>query len=634
MKKIICINVMCFMSIAIGYAQSGNSLARKMPNEDSLLTILNSPGEDSGKVKAYHMLGALSAGTNAQAAITYSKKGIEMARKINYKRGMASCLYNASYCYGLLNNLEKAVLYIDSTIQVYRETNRVERLGSCYKMRAEYRQKQGKLRLCLNDCDSAMAYAERSKNHVAKIVLYKIMANVYYDQGNYDQSKFYFEKAYDEHAKISDSIPMTDIMNRLGNIAHKKKEYNTSIALYTKAIDWALKNSQENNISEYYNSLARVYIDKDDKVRGEINAKKALSYARTKKNERQLAAAQNTLSALYLNNDSTSAAITAATAGYSLSNNIGSAETKQAAADALAYGYHKAGDYKQAFHYLEISKALTDSMAYEKYDRELSTIQTAFKVNEKDREIMLLNKEKALQLSEIKQQRLLIAAAVAIAILSLTGIGLFRNRNRLRQQMQELELRHQIAADLHDEVGSSLSSIHMLSQMAVQPGNEKSHADILARMSTNAKETMDKVGDIVWMIKPGETESGSLKQRMERFAYEMCSSKNIEVKLNIDDLDKLKPAMDQRKNIYLIFKEALNNAVKYSGAEKIAINVAVQAGKLLMDIKDFGKGFDTGGNQKGNGLQNMQHRSQDLKGSLSIRSVQNEGTTVSLSMPV
>ncbi|RYY67960.1 MAG: hypothetical protein EOO13_13595 [Chitinophagaceae bacterium] len=62
--------------------------------------------------------------------------------------------------------------------------------------------------------------------------------------------------------------------------------------------------------------------------------------------------------------------------------------------------------------------------------------------------------------------------------------------------------------------------------------------------------------------------------------------------------------------------------------------MAVQAGKLLMDIKDFGKGFDTVGNQKGNGLQNMQHRSQDLKGSLSIRSVKNEGTTVSLSMPV
>ena len=91
-------------------------------------------------------------------------------------------------------------------------------------------------------------------------------------------------------------------------------------------------------------------------------------------------------------------------------------------------------------------------------------------------------------------------------------------------------------------------------------------------MSSNAKETMDKIKDIVWMLKPGETEAGSLKQRMEQFAYEICSAKNIEVKLQLEDLEKTKFTMDQKKNIYLIFKEAVNNAVKYSGMSTIEIN--------------------------------------------------------------
>ena len=74
----------------------------------------------------------------------------------------------------------------------------------------------------------------------------------------------------------------------------------------------------------------------------------------------------------------------------------------------------------------------------------------------------------------------------------------------------------------------------MLSQMATQqPGNDTAHKDILTRMSSNAKETMDKMGDIVWMIKPGESEGSSLKQRMERFAYEICSSKNIDTLIEL-----------------------------------------------------------------------------------------------------
>lgn len=200
--------------------------------------------------------------------------------------------------------------------------------------------------------------------------------------------------------------------------------------------------------------------------------------------------------------------------------------------------------------------------------------------------------------------------------------------------MKELELRNQIAADLHDEVGSSLSSIHMLSQMASQRGDDVVHKDILSRMSSNAKETMDKMGDIVWMIKPGEAEAANLKQRMERFAYEISSSKNISLQLSVDELEKLKLTMEQRKNIWLIFKEAVNNAVKYSGTDKMEISSRTEGKELLLLVKDFGKGFDTGVIKKGNGLDNMQQRAADLQADLLVDSVAGEGTRVALRLPM
>ena len=229
---------------------------------------------------------------------------------------------------------------------------------------------------------------------------------------------------------------------------------------------------------------------------------------------------------------------------------------------------------------------------------------------------------------------MLTVAVAAVALLILVGAWMLINRNRLKQRMKELELRNQIAADLHDEVGSSLSSIHMLSQMATQQGNESTHKDILARMSSNAKETMDKMGDIVWMIKPGETEAVSLKQRMERFAYEIGSSKNIEIQMQLDELEKIKLTMEQRKNIYLIFKEAMNNAVKYSGTEKIEVTASLTNKELILQLKDFGKGFDSNIVKKGNGLDNMQHRAKELNGKLAIESNINTGTNITLVVPV
>lgn len=172
----------------------------------------------------------------------------------------------------------------------------------------------------------------------------------------------------------------------------------------------------------------------------------------------------------------------------------------------------------------------------------------------------------------------------------------------------------------------------MLSQMATQQDSEAKHKDILERMSSNAKETMDRMGDIVWMIKPGETEAGSLKQRMERFAYEICGSRNIELKMQLDELEKLKLTMEQRKNIWLIFKEAINNAVKYSSTHKMEVTAAVQNKEMTLVVKDFGTGFNISVVKKGNGLDNMKQRAKELNGELKMQSNANEGTTIKLLM--
>jgi two-component system, NarL family, sensor histidine kinase UhpB len=634
MKRLIFIIVLAGWAGSNVAAQVHKRNVEMMPlKKDSLLSVIHHPRNDTGKVNACHILGAMTAGTDAMLAIEYCKKGIILARQLNYPKGLAACLLQASYCYGLVNNLLKALPYIDSAIIWYTKIGKTSLLAFCYRTRAEYKHKLGKLKQSLIDCDTAMYYAEKTGNKAAKRSLYKIMAAVYYTQGDYDQSKIYYEKVYAEHAAIADSIPMADILNKLGTVYERKKDYEQGIISFERAIALATAIREENNLSEYYTNLGNIWLKKGDKQQAEKHTLKAVEFAKAKNNKVQMAAAQSMLSAIYLKTDSTAAAIKSAAESFSIASATATTETSLSSAGLLAEGYFKAGDYKKAYTYLKFSKTLNDSLVKIKFDEELVSMQTRFRVNEKDKEITLLNKDKELQVQQLKQQRFLMGAATAIALLLLAAIGLFINRNRLRQRMKELELRNRIAADLHDEVGSSLSSIHMLSQMAAS-GNESTHKDILSRMSSNAKETMDKMGDIVWMIKPGETEAGSLQQRMERFAYETGSSKNMEVALNLDSLEKVKLSMEQRKNIYLIFKEAVNNAAKYADTPKLEVAITVQHKELTMLVKDFGKGFSSHLIKKGNGLDNMQHRAKELHGTIQISSETGVGTSVVLTIPV
>ncbi len=202
-----------------------------------------------------------------------------------------------------------------------------------------------------------------------------------------------------------------------------------------------------------------------------------------------------------------------------------------------------------------------------------------------------------------------------------------------QQQKQKVEhLRQKIARDLHDDIGATLSSIRMYSEVArTRPGDNE---PLLDRISENARGMVDSMSDIVWAIKPGNDKFGDLKIRMENFANEMCGPLDIGLKLNYDaKLDDLKLHMEQRKDLYLIFKETMNNAVKYSECTNLHITLKREDNSIRIEISDDGKGFDLEKIKKGNGLDNMRMRVATMKGRLQITSSEAEGTCILFDVP-
>ena len=202
---------------------------------------------------------------------------------------------------------------------------------------------------------------------------------------------------------------------------------------------------------------------------------------------------------------------------------------------------------------------------------------------------------------------------------------------RLRQILHIQKIRNVISADMHDEIGGTLSSITFYSQALLMQMEKPEHQQVVQKIKENAQHVQEGLSDIVWSVKAGTDEINDVLARMLHFGSELAESKGIAFYFDTDGRLKNKTLdMQTRRNVYLIFKEAMNNAAKYAECSTVHVGINYEMDKVKMVIKDNGKGFDSSATRPGNGLKNMQQRAAQMKGQLTIQSTKGNGTVVTL----
>jgi hypothetical protein len=222
---------------------------------------------------------------------------------------------------------------------------------------------------------------------------------------------------------------------------------------------------------------------------------------------------------------------------------------------------------------------------------------------------------------------------VAGVVLFLYGLY----RYRINQLLQMQAMRNKISKDLHDDLGATLSSISILSEVAKNSMHSETGSQtysLLTKISANAGEMVEMMSDIVWAINPKNENLDRMIQRLSDFSLVTCASKQINLKITIDEsARRLILPMAAVRNIYLVVKEAMNNAIKHAECRNLAVSFKSNLGDLDINIVDDGKGFDRALVKKGNGLLNMNSRVQEMKGKITIHSEQNN-TTISFKFPI
>lgn len=285
--------------------------------------------------------------------------------------------------------------------------------------------------------------------------------------------------------------------------------------------------------------------------------------------------------------------------------------------------YKKRNNLNQLIKSLEL-KSVIEKANINGNNKQIQTILNAGMENEK--RILSLQIADAKRKQELANTRL----GLTLALLAFLAVGFLIYRYYLNQKLAISKIKQKISQDLHDDIGASMSSLHIYGAIAEQSlqDNPTKTLEMVNKMNEQSKEIMENLNDIVWSMKTSNSNT-SIEIKIKNYAASLLVDSDTVFKCNVmSEAAALITSITARKNLLLIAKEAINNIAKYSKANTAKLTLQLSKKNIELIIEDDGIGFNEGHITRGNGLDNMEQRTLELKGNFSIQTSSGKGTTI------
>ncbi len=555
-------------------------------------------------------------------------KALRLYEKNNNETGQGETYSNISSVFFLMGRRDEAITYLKKSIGLREKQNDVQGLVIAYSNIAQMYIVKDSLGKALQYQQQAIQNAEQLNNPKLMGTAYMGMAAVYNRLKDFKSALAWQTKAIQKMEALDNKPVLSRLYVAAGNLSNVTNDSVAAINYYNKALKLAIELDNKDNISNAYEKLSSFYQSHNDPQNAYLNFRQYINY-------RDSVATNSTLAKIEevktkYETEKKDAQI------EKLNNEKKIQQLELEKQQALIKGNTLEAKQKQN----EI-----DLLSKENQLRDISLKQKGEQLEKQlliaennEQQLKLSEQVKALQEKQLQNQKQLQKIMIAgIAVLLILGFVLFNRyqlKKKLQQQKELLNVRNNISRNLHDDIGASLSNIGILNELAKRNAdNKEKSTEYLTKAGEDIQNISESLSDIVWNINPKYDQLENLFIRMKRYGADMLDGKNINGTFIFpEDSEDVKLSMSQRRDLYLIYKEAINNLVKYSDAAEASVTIQTGKHHLNMLIKDNGKGFDKDKVSSGNGLTNMQQRAVASDAQLDISSTPGKGTVIALEM--
>ncbi len=582
------------------------------------------------KLKADSILNVLGTIRKDSSAQVLFNEGFRLVDKFKYEEGRAHLLnafgvFKRDFSqYPEALELHKGSLTLARRLRdVKTEISALNNLGVVYRRLDENS-------MALNYHLEALKLAESEKDAFNASVALNSIGNIHIALGNYRDAITYFRQALPIAQKAQNDLGIAMNLNNIGEAYELLHIMDSAKKLYEESLMYNRKMGNEKGIAICYNSLGSLLMkqDRPGKAIGLFQA--ALLLNQKLADKLFVAVSHNRLGDAYfaLNQDKQAAFHY----GQALqtSQAIGSKFEAQAANKGMMQLEERLGNYEKAFQYSKLYKDLADSIVIDNNNLHVRQVEAIYRSEKEASRIALLETKRR------NDKIVMTGSLILFVLLFLSGILYYLRRRLLernRSLQRELELRTQIATDLHDDMGSTLSSIHIFSELLRRQNNNSK--DLLDKIEANARDTLEALDDIIWLVKPANDKFSNLGVHIREYAVPLFESKDIRFCIEFpDSICDLPLDMEHRRNIFLILKESVNNLVKYSCCTEACIKAEICGDSIHFTVRDNGKGFDPDIITNRNGLKNLKSRALQIGAPMTITSAPGMGTTISFTVKI
>lgn len=656
-----------------------NLTAQVSNNLDSLLTAEKTLPPGPEKIKLLRDIGFNYSRKDSEKALDYLKQAITLGEQINENKYTISSYSQIAMLYNNLGDISRADSYLDETLKRAKKVNEDATWASYYQAATLIYKKRKKLKEAVLYAQKALEYSRKAGTGKANIAgAHLNLANAYTDSQQFELAVRSYYNALSLFDEVKNESGQAYCYNSLANVQRELGLYRESLENTRKSLALKEKNKDEKGVAASRQVIAQNYYDLKQPEKALAYLDKSTAFFREQGLFFDMVNNYHLKARIYHQmKDTLNAAkyydLAIAEAGKLDAPALVSTLEKEKARKIQSFGFsdknknlhdlalakqsgdtmaimntlsflatldYREGRYKSAYDYREEYLALHEKIYSPDILKQLKQLESQYELRKKENDIRLLEKDKLLDAARLHQHKIALYASVALILLTvLSGYLLFKRIRTLQadKRKQELEtMRNTIASDLHDDIGSTLSSIQIISKMAMMQCN----GNVQLRQSVDRiAELSDKVSDgireIVWSVNPAYDKLGAVITQWRKLAADLLGTNGILFQFTEEIKDPeagLTP--EQRKDLLMIFKEAINNARKYSGTGRVDIHVKQSEQLLSIQIKDHGCGFDQEKITPGNGLRNMKYRAEAINGHLEIYSRTGKGTFLSLEVPL